>query len=132
MREFTIRRWQPPEPEKSLPLFESAESQPQRLPPGQTTKRTRDAAAASVAHAREYISSRIVTWLRGRPQGATCEEAAIALSLRAATCSARFVDLSRPPGRIVDSGRTRKTTSGRAATVWIHPDFVTTRGGGAA
>jgi hypothetical protein len=51
-------------------------------------------------------------------RGTTCEEATIALGLRTSTGSARFSEL-RKAGKIIDAGRTRPTTSGRAAVVWL-------------
>lgn len=50
--------------------------------------------------------------------GRTCDELEIELGMTHQTCSARVCELMKR-GDIVDSRRTRKTRSGRAATVWI-------------
>ena len=51
-------------------------------------------------------------------QGLTCDEAECDLGMRHQTCSARFYDLHRM-GAIVDSGKKRKTRSGRYAVVYV-------------
>lgn len=53
-----------------------------------------------------------------RDQGATCEEMEIAMRLRHQTCSARINELMKED-KIVDSGKRRINTSGRAAIVWL-------------
>lgn len=99
--------------ERPMPLFAS--------PPASRKSLTSQAAAKSVAHAVSFIEDRIVEHVRAcGANGATAEETATALELRTQTCSARFSEM-RESGRLIDSGRTRRTSSGRAAVVWIHP-----------
>jgi len=92
-----------------MPLFE----------PRASRRRTSLAAGRSVAHAIGHIEGRILEHVAAcGERGATAEETATALELRSATASARFSELGQA-GRIIDSGRTRPTSSGRAAIVWI-------------
>jgi hypothetical protein len=49
--------------------------------------------------------------------GRTCDEVEMLLGMPHQTASARVHELAKR-GDIVDSGRTRKTRSGRAAIVW--------------
>src|SRR5215207_4165751 len=63
---------------------------------------------------------RILAWLRERGDtGGTCEEAEEALGLSHQTASARFSELRRD-GLIGDSGRRRRTKSGRTARVHVY------------
>ena len=109
MNHFTAKRWQQPRAQRPMPLFE----------PRPSSRPTSLAAGRSVAHAIGHIEGRILERIAACGEyGATAEETAIALELRPATASARFSELSQAR-RIVDSGRTRPTSSGRAAVVWI-------------
>lgn len=54
-------------------------------------------------------------------EGVTCDEAEVQTQLSHQTCSARIRGLVLR-GRIVDSGRTRKTRSGRQAVVYVTKD----------
>jgi len=51
-------------------------------------------------------------------RGLTCDEVEVALGLRHQTASARINELSNR-AFIIDSGRRRKTRSGRDAVVWV-------------
>jgi len=51
-------------------------------------------------------------------RGATAEEVAIALGLRSQSAGPRVKEL-REAGEIIDTGRTRPTTSGRSAAVYV-------------
>lgn len=64
-------------------------------------------------------ASKILAYIiRGdRPNGATCDEIEVALSLSHQTASARVRDLFKA-GNIRDSGIRRNTRTGRKATVW--------------
>jgi len=55
--------------------------------------------------------------------GATTYEIEVALSMLHQTASARMYELTEQ-GRVVDSGKRRKTGSGRSAVVHILPDFM--------
>jgi len=80
---------------------------------------TSRAAARSMRTAAPTIRERVRRHIAGRgPAGSTCEAAAIALGLRMATASARIRELTQA-GAIRPSGRTRPTTSGRAARVYV-------------
>lgn len=117
----TSRRQRPPA-ERPTPLFD---------PPAQRAA-TRRAAGRSVGHAVEFIADRIVTHVADcGALGATAEETAVALGLRTQTASARFSELAKGP-RIVASGRTRATSSGRAAVVYVAPPGASSPGGRAA
>lgn len=59
--------------------------------------------------------------------GATCDELEHALILTHQTCSARVRELVLG-GHVLDSGKRRKTRSGRAATVWVAPGPAGTQG----
>lgn len=52
--------------------------------------------------------------------GATDEEAQLTLGMQGSTQRPRRIEL-QVAGKIVDSGRTRATMSGRSATIWIAP-----------
>lgn len=105
----TTRRWRRQRGDATMPLFDPA---------------TSTAAAKSVAHARAYMESRILGHLESVGEhGATSEETAHALDLRIQTASARFSELG-DARRIVKSGRTRATSSGRQAVVWLHPSHA--------
>jgi hypothetical protein len=116
----TARRWKRQRSEPALPLFDVDE----RPPPPSRNVPTSRAAAASVADARELIETRVLGHLAAAgDRGATAEETAIALGLRMQTASARFSEL-KDAGRIVKTMRTRATSSGRQAAVFVHPNFA--------
>lgn len=54
--------------------------------------------------------------------GVTCEEVEALLEMKHQTASARLRDLAKA-GRITDSGMRRKTSSGRAAIVWVLTEY---------
>ena len=60
----------------------------------------------------------IAVEVNGLPYGATDDEIEQALNMRHQTVSARRRELVLL-GKVVDSGRTRATRSGRQATVWV-------------
>jgi predicted transcriptional regulator len=60
------------------------------------------------------------------PLGATLEEIEVALDLSGNTIRPRRVELEAK-GFVEDSGRTRKTTSGREAIVWVTPALIALR-----
>ena len=65
---------------------------------------------------RDYLLS------RGR-EGATDDEIQVALGMNPSTERPRRIELVEAR-KVLDSGKTRKTLSGRAATVWIASEFV--------
>jgi hypothetical protein len=83
--------------------------------PYQSHSWTSQAAAESVTTA-ETDRQRVLKYIRAA-YGATDEMIATALCLNPSTARPRRVELVRL-GLIVDSGRTRLTSSGRAATIW--------------
>jgi transcription initiation factor IIE alpha subunit len=99
-----------PAPEAVLPLFIKA-------PPAQRHSETSRAAAASLTPAKLTGDRlRIYRYLRTRPDGATDEEIAAALTMNANTERPRRIELQKI-GMIRLSG-TRATASGRKANVW--------------
>ena len=95
-------------------------------PPG-----TSDAAARrSEGHAPKD-RRKIHDFIRGRgPFGATDDEGESVLRIKPQSYTPRrgeLVDL----GLVVDSGKRRKTESGRAAAVWVTPEHAPTKEGGA-
>lgn len=53
------------------------------------------------------------------PNGMTCDEIEVALNMSHQTVSARVRDLVKDRFLIMDSGKVRKTRSGRNAIVWM-------------
>jgi hypothetical protein len=97
-----------------------------KLPPDRPSSTTSIAAARSVAHAVGYIESRIINHLlECGPRGSTADEAEEFLDLRQATGSARFSEMAAA-GKIIRTTSTRKTRSGRAAAVHVHPRHAST------
>lgn len=80
------------------------------------TETSRDAAHAIKPHVSAQ-RGRVLTLLAGRPEGMTAQEIEDALSLSGNTVRPRLVEL-REHGAVRDSGRTRKSASGRACVVW--------------
>jgi predicted ArsR family transcriptional regulator len=76
------------------------------------------AAEAIVPHLNK-LQARVLDYLRGcGERGATDEELVEALRLSPSTARPRRIELVKA-GLVRDSGRTRKTNSGREATVWV-------------
>ena len=78
---------------------------------------TSKAAADSVADVAGSLRGVVLEAVRRAPQGLTCDEAEVALSMRHQTCSARFRELVQA-GLIRQTG-TRATRSGRQAAVYF-------------
>lgn len=79
---------------------------------------TSEEAAESMAPLAAEIRERVFKYIKDcGPWGSTCDMAEQALGLTHQTCSARFNEL-RNRKRIVDSGATRLTRSGRKAVVY--------------
>jgi len=80
---------------------------------------TRRAAGKSVWPRLNQLQRRVLRFIRERgPRGASDHEIAAGLDMLLDTVRARRVEL-RDLGAIAPSGRTRRTPSGRQATVWI-------------
>jgi hypothetical protein len=86
-------------------------------PPAQRHSPTSVAAAESIKPDANRLRMVVLSAIRDAPDGLTCDECEVLTGLRHQTCSARFRELALG-GRIVDTGQTRKTRSGRAAAVW--------------
>jgi len=86
-------------------------------PPSNNTP-TSDAARDSIADVAPTMRERVYGFIAHRAHGATNEEITVALDMRMSTVSARTNELKRE-GRIVESGETRPTTSGRNAAVLV-------------
>ena len=101
----------------ALPLFfRSASVSVKSDPPSQPT-RTSEAAADSMAGLSEHLQCKVFAYLQLCDDGSTDEEMQAALGMPGNTQRPRRVRLVEI-GKIVDSGVTRKTQSGRAAVVW--------------
>jgi hypothetical protein len=97
-------------------------------PPFVPSSETSRAAAESVKGSAAGFRAIVLGAIRGAGAvGYTCDELEAYLSLTHQTCSARVRELVLR-GDVLDSGKTRKTRSGRAATVWIAPGPVGTQG----
>ncbi len=80
---------------------------------------TRAAAAAAIAPMKPSMLRQVFDFVTNRGErGATDEEIAAALEMRESTARARRVDL-RDSGQIRDSGRRRRSCSGRLCVIWI-------------
>lgn len=84
--------------------------------PHNGTRTSVDAAHAIKPHVAAQ-RGRVLTLLAGRPEGMTAQEIEDALSLTGNSVRPRLVEL-REGGSVRDSGRTRKSASGRACVVW--------------
>lgn len=88
-------------------------------PPHVRGSATSLAAAISVADTAGTLRSQVFAFVARRDQnGATCWEAERDMGLRHQTASARIRELAQS-GALVDSGRKRRTETGRLAVVWI-------------
>lgn len=87
------------------------------LPPAQAHSPTSVAAAEAVAPKVGRLRRVVLDCLRGEPGGLTDEEVIDRTGLSPSTARPRRIELQRT-GLVKDSGRTRKTRSGRLATVW--------------
>lgn len=88
----------------------------QPTPAHNGTPTSREAAHAIKPHALT-LRNRVLLFVSAAADGATAEEIERGLSLAGNTVRPRLVEL-RETACIRDSGRTRKTASGRAAVVW--------------
>lgn len=75
------------------------------------------AAARAIRPSAGTLRERVLGYLMTCLDGATDEQIQLALGMNPSTQRPRRIELLRA-GSIKDSGRKRKTTSGRAATVW--------------
>jgi hypothetical protein len=88
-------------------------------PPCQRHSVTSREAAESIKPDASELRRRVLAYLRGRGEdGATDEEMQDALGMGGSTERPRRVELVEM-GSVVDSGRKRKTRSGRNAVVWV-------------
>lgn len=87
-------------------------------PPAQAHSRTSQSAAEQIAPNAGTLRAQVLEHLQqsGR-HGATDEEMQTALGMNPSTQRPRRIELVRS-GHASDSGTTRRTNSGRAATVW--------------
>lgn len=80
---------------------------------------TSRAAAESIRPTAQTLRNAVLLSIAARGDyGATDEELQVALSMNPSTQRPRRVELC-DAGKVADSGRTRRTRSGRAATVWV-------------
>ena len=92
--------------------------EPSALPPWTNTRRQSFDRIGPVAG---RIASRVFAAIyTAGADGRTDEEVAVILGMKESTTRARRVEL-RDAGLVIDSGRRRRTSSGRAAAVWACP-----------
>lgn len=81
-------------------------------------------AATKIKNSAPHIRGRVYDLIKAsRRYGRTDEEVQIMMALNPSTQRPRRVELVRA-GAVFDSGRKRKTKSGRRAVVWIAAQFV--------
>ena len=101
-------------PEALGPLF-----QPAAPTPAQAHSRTSVEAAKRISGKSHALRAQVLAFIEARGElGATDEEVQLALAMGGSTQRPRRVDLESA-GLVRDSGRTRRTTSGRQAVVWV-------------
>lgn len=95
-----------------LPLFAAAK------PPAQAHSETSRQAAVAIAPTSGTLRAKVLAFIQTRgAAGATDEEIATALGLNPSTARPRRIELVR--GGFIEKRGTRKTSSGRAADVWV-------------
>ena len=100
-------------------LFASAETHQAPSAPFQRRSRTSRAAAHAIAPKATSLRARVLKALAHKGKhGATDEELCMLCFLDSNTLRPRRVELVKG-GFAEDSGRTRRTLSGRQATVWV-------------
>ena len=88
-------------------------------PPSQRHSPTSRAAAEAIAPTAGTLRAAVLTYLRQRgDEGATDSECQESLGMNPSTQRPRRIELVEA-GLVVDSGRVRKTPSGRKAVVWV-------------
>jgi hypothetical protein len=100
--------------EPALPVFPYHDGHVPRV----SSSPTSTAAAASMVPTLGTKQARVLELLRSRPDGLTDDDLERLTGWRHQTVSARRRELVLAD-LAVDSGRTRRTSSGRSATVWI-------------
>jgi hypothetical protein len=90
-----------------LPLFDA---------PSQRASATSRAAAKRIAHSVPTLLAQVLAYIEQHPAGLTDEEVQLGLGMNPSTQRPRRIELQRD-GMVAPAG-TRKTTSGRKATVW--------------
>lgn len=95
-----------------LSMFDLPETLPYQ-PHSETSRGAAEAARPTASTDRDKIFS----LLSGKLDGLTDEEIQRTLSLNPSTQRPRRIELVRA-GKVKDSGRWRKTSSGRLATIW--------------
>ena len=87
-------------------------------PPAQPRSPTSVRAAESIAPTAGTLRAEVLAYIAGRGvEGATDEEVQVGLGMNPSTQRPRRVELVNK-GKVVDSGQTRATRSGRQAVVW--------------
>lgn len=100
-------------------LFDNDDRSPVYQPPAQQRSPTSVEAAQRIAHVAGRDRLKVFHWLRDRgAEGGTDEEIQTALAMNPSTERPRRGELV-DRGFVRDSGRKRKTRSGREAVVWV-------------
>jgi hypothetical protein len=89
--------------------------------PYQSHSETSREAAEQIGYDLNKLQARVLAYLRSCPLGATDEEMQVGLAMNPSTQRPRRIELM-DRRLIVDSGRKRKTRSGRWAVVWTVAD----------
>lgn len=101
---------------EQLDMF-PAPAKPQRAPYQRRSKTSKAAAEAIEPHLSRLQNVVLFRFRVAGARGLTLEELSAAAELKLQTVCARRRELDKL-GLIIDSGRTRQTSSGRAAAVW--------------
>lgn len=88
------------------------------LPPHQRHSDTSRQAAGDIKQDAGTLRRQVYKWLAGQPHGATDEEMQRGIPMAQNTQRPRRVELCKS-SMVIDSGKKRKTSSGRLAVVWI-------------
>jgi hypothetical protein len=91
------------------------------LPPHVGTDTSRDAAVGIASHA-EALREAVYGFIKAQG-GAICEEVEVGLDMIHQTASARIRELVLK-GRLIDSGKRRRTSKNRQAAIWVLPGEV--------
>lgn len=87
-------------------------------PPPSVPSATSEAASIAIESAAATLRGQVLRAIRATADGLTDEQVQAACAMNPSTQRPRRVELVRA-GLVVDSGRTRATTSGRQAVVWV-------------
>lgn len=102
---------------KQTDLFDDFDESELSEPPAQRHSDTSVAAAEQIKESASTLRMRVYQYLQSVPNGSTDEEMQTGIPMPQNTQRPRRGELVAT-GLVIDSGKRRKTTSGRMATVW--------------